>query len=334
VSGLSLLSVCELSVAHAAAGALFGARERFDAVRQASFEVRRGASLVVVGESGSGKSTLVRALLGLEKDVRGEAWLRLDPGAPALDLVRARGTALCEARAALGVVFQDSVASLNPRLSVAAAVGEPLSVHRGLRGRALSDAVERALERVGLGARFAARMPHELSGGERQRVALARATVLEPRLLLCDEPTASLDALSRARVLALLAHVRRELGVALLLVTHDLRAARSLADDVLVMHLGRIVERGPAERVLGAPAHPYTRALLSCELPADARARSVRAPLQGEPPSPLAPPSGCTFRTRCPRAEASCAGVAPELEAIGPGHAVACGPVAVEQSPR
>jgi peptide/nickel transport system ATP-binding protein len=220
-------------------------------------------------------------------------------------------------------VFQDPLASLNPRLRVGSALGEPLAVHRGLRGAQLERRVAALLERVGLGGEVAPRFPHELSGGQRQRVAIARALALEPRLLVCDEIASALDVSVTAQVLERLEGLARELGLALLYVSHDLAAVRHVADRVLVLYLGRPVELGPAAEVLEAPAHPYTRLLVDSAPRLGAGAPPPAAP-RGEPPSPLAPPGGCAFHPRCPLAEPRCAQERPLPRRVGPGRVAAC----------
>jgi len=288
------------------------------AVDGVDLEVRRGETLAVVGESGCGKSTLARLLLRLERPDAGT--LRLD----GIDLASLPERRLRPLRRRLQIVFQDPYASLNPRLSVAALVAEPLLVH-GQGGAAERRArVGELLALVGLRPALADRFPHELSGGQRQRVAIARALATGPELLVADEPISALDVSVQAQVLNLLADLRARLGLALVLVTHDLAVVRHMADRVAVMYLGKIVERAPAEALLSAPRHPYSRALLAAvPRPDPARAGSRRI-LEGELPSPVDPPSGCRFRTRCPFAVAECARLEPPLEETVPGHAVAC----------
>ena len=227
-------------------------------------------------------------------------------------------------RRELGIVFQDPYASLNPRMTLRNIVGEGLRVwepHTDIAGR-----VAGLLERVGLDPAFARRHPHELSGGQRQRVAIARALAPGPSLLICDEPVSALDVSVQAQILNLLADLQRDLGLTILFISHDLAVVRHVCDRVAVMHLGRIVEIGTRSEVYGAPRHPYTRALLSAvPVPDPSRERGrQRVRLEGEIPSPLDPPSGCTFRTRCTHAAERCAAEEPELALHGLDHPVAC----------
>jgi oligopeptide/dipeptide ABC transporter ATP-binding protein len=287
-----LLEVRELEVVHRGRPRFFGRARGVPAVRGVSFEIARGEVLAVVGESGSGKSSLARAVAGLVPASAGSVRLAEPRGARA-----GSGSA-----PRIGIVFQDPRASLNPRHRVERIVGEAPVAHGLARGADAGPRVARLLERVGLARDVARRWPHELSGGERQRVAIARALSIEPELLVLDEATSSLDAALRVEVLELLGTLVRELGLALLLVTHDFAAVRALADRVAVMYLGRVVELAPARALFSAPAHPYTRALLAAE--AGGATRELLLP--GEAPSPLAPPSGCAFHPRCPLAEARC----------------------------
>jgi peptide/nickel transport system ATP-binding protein len=259
----------------------FRRRDQLHALRGVDLTVHEGESVALVGESGCGKSTLLRAIAGL---------LEIDGGGITVG-----------SGARPQMVFQDAGASLTPWLPVGELIGERLR-EEGLNGAARDKRVAAALALVGLPADIAAAKPLQLSGGQRQRVALARATVVPPEVLLCDEPTSALDVSLAATVLNLLGRLRRELGMAILFVTHDLAAARVVADRIAVMYLGRIVEFGPADEVAHAPAHPYTRALLAAVPGADAE----RVPLSGEPASPLDPPSGCAFHPRCPDAMVGC----------------------------
>jgi peptide/nickel transport system ATP-binding protein/oligopeptide transport system ATP-binding protein len=223
----------------------------------------------------------------------------------------------------MGIVFQDPFGSLNPRMTVAQLLAEPLAVH-GIGDRRSRDArVAALLDLVGLLPEHAARYPHEFSGGQRQRIAIARALATEPAFLVCDEPTSALDVSIQAQVLNLLAALQARLGLACLFVSHNLAAVRHMAPRVAVMYLGRIVEQAPREAIFGAPLHPYTQALLSAVAEPGA-ARRQRIVLKGEVPSPADPPSGCRFRTRCPRAAPRCTAEAPPLEQRAPGHRVAC----------
>ncbi|RMB87590.1 ABC transporter ATP-binding protein [Streptomyces shenzhenensis] len=281
------------------------------AVDGVELDIRAGEIVALVGESGCGKTTLARSLLGLERPAAGV--VRFD-GKP----LEYSSRALRAYRRRVQLVLQDPSGSLNPRHTVYDAVAEGLRIHRhaGDERKAVADALSRAGLRPP--ERFFLRYPHELSGGQRQRVVIAGALVLEPELLVADEPVASLDASVRGEILALLLRLRTELGLAALVVTHDLGLAWNIADRVAVMYLGRIVETGPVEAVLTAPRHPYTQALLSV-LP---EAPGEPVVLAGEPPDPSRIPSGCRFRARCPilaNGEADRAGVADRCRAEDPG---------------
>jgi peptide/nickel transport system ATP-binding protein len=303
----------------------FGATE---AVAGVDLHVAAGETLAVVGESGSGKTTTMRCIARLEEATGGR--ITFD----GVDLGAARARRLRELRRRFQVVFQDPAASLNPRLSVAAAVIDPLRVHGLHRGRERERAAE-LLGMVGLAPELLDRYPHELSGGQRQRVGIARALAVEPELLVLDEPVSSLDADVRAEILELLTSLQERLGLALLLVAHDLEVVGQIADRVAVFHLGTVVEEGPVAEVFGRAAHPYTQALLSAVPvpdPTVERGRE-RIVLVGDPPSPADPPSGCRFRTRCwLRAKldgegtdtARCGSEAPALVERNLGHPVAC----------
>jgi oligopeptide/dipeptide ABC transporter ATP-binding protein len=277
-----------------------------------------GESLGLVGESGSGKTTAARSLLRLVEPDAGQILWRARSG-ERVDLRALGARELRALRPELGIVFQDPLASLDPRQRVAGALAEPLAVHGRARGSELASRARAWLERVGLAVELGERLPHELSGGERQRVALARALVLEPRLLVCDEVVSALDLSVQAQVLDLLDSLQRELALALLFVSHDLAVVRHMADRVLVLYLGRPVEVGPAAEVLTAPAHPYTKLL--CDSAVALEPSGVEA---GDPPSPLNPPTGCAFHPRCPLAEARCAREAPVPVRVGPGRVAAC----------
>jgi len=287
------------------------------AVDGVSLRVAAGETLGLVGESGCGKSTLARCVLRLIEPTRGRVLLDEE------DLTALPEEALRRRRRDIQMVFQDPTASLNPRLSVAATVDEPLALHTPLAGAARRERVDEVLEEVGLGAGLRDRYPHQLSGGQRQRVNIARAIATHPRLVVLDEPTSALDVSLRARVILLLAELKRRMGMTYLFISHDLSTVRYLCDRVAVMYLGVLVEEAPAAELFDHPAHPYTRALLSCIPVPDPDVAPERLRLSGEVPSPIDIPGGCRLRGRCPLAQPVCAEPVP-LREIAPGHTVAC----------
>ncbi|MBE1484486.1 ABC transporter ATP-binding protein [Plantactinospora soyae] len=292
------------------------------AVSDVSFEVRSGETLGVVGETGSGKSTMVRSVLQAPPPKSGEVWFQ------GVDLTTARKRRdLVAARRQMQAVFQDPYGSLDPKWTVSSIVEEPLAAYRVGDRRQRRARVEEVLDLVGLDPGvFGTRRPAQLSGGQCQRVAIARALTLSPALIVCDEAVSSLDVLSQAQVLNLFERLRTELGLSYLFIAHDLALVKQVSDRVAVMYLGALCEVGPAEEMYRNPLHPYTRALLDSIPSPDPEMPRPRVPaeLAAEPPSPLDPPSGCRFRTRCPRAAEICAAEAPPVRTIRPDHAVAC----------
>jgi oligopeptide/dipeptide ABC transporter ATP-binding protein len=292
------------------------------AVSDVSFEVHAGETLGIVGETGSGKSTLARSVIQAPPPKHGEVIFE------GKDLIGLSRRAMKPVRRDLQMVFQDPFTSLDPKWTVSRIVAEPLVAY-GIGSRAERRArVDSLLDLVGLDpASYGKRRPRELSGGQAQRVAIARALVLEPKLILCDEPVSSLDVLVQAQVLNLFEKLRSELGLSYLFIAHDLAMVRQVSDRVAVMYLGKLCEIGPARDIYRQPLHPYTRALLD-SIPnpePSARKREASHVISGELPSPLNPPSGCRFRTRCPRAQERCAAEVPEMRALGTdGHLVAC----------
>lgn len=291
------------------------------AVDGVSLKVRRGETVGLVGESGSGKSTTGLALLRLVEPTAGTVQVA------GQDVTRWSRRRLRRLRRRVAMVFQDPQASLDPRHTVGASIAEPLVVHRlAASGAARRDRVAELLDLVGLRSDLAERHPHELSGGQRQRVGIARALAGEPDLIVLDEPIASLDLSVQAQIMNLLRGLQRELGLTYLFIAHDLAAVEHMSDRVAVMYLGRIVESGTPAQIWREPAHPYTAALLSAVPVADPPVQRSRRRiiLAGDVPSPIDPPTGCRFRTRCPQARPDCAQTDPVLVEIGSGHQAAC----------
>lgn len=298
-------------------GGLRGRRDVVHALDEVTIAIRRGEVLGLVGETGSGKSTLARVILRLTKIDRGS--VRFD----GTDVFSVGRDDLKTLRRQMQLVFQDPFSALDPRMRIGQSLDAPLSQH-GLGSRSeRADRVAELLRLVGLDPSFADRYPSECSGGQLTRVVIARALALRPRFLACDEPTASLDASIRAQILNLLVELHQQLGLTLLLISHDLRVVRFISDRVAVMYLGQIVELGDRDDVFDAPLHPYTRKLVQASMPEEGAGGFQGSILQGEPPSPIDPPSGCRFRARCPLATDRCL-TAPAFEPVAAGHWVAC----------
>ncbi|MGJ4859452.1 oligopeptide/dipeptide ABC transporter ATP-binding protein [Labrys sp. La1] len=288
------------------------------AVEDVSFDVKRGATVGLVGESGSGKTTAGRSVLRLVEPTSGKAIF------DGVDLFGLSAREMLAYRRRLQIVFQDPFSSLNPRMRISAIIGEALDTCGYPRGKARADRVAELLSLVGLPPEYATRFPHEFSGGQRQRIGIARAIAVEPEFIVADEPVSALDVSVQAQVLNLLGDLKKKLSLTMLFIAHDLSVVEYLCDEVVVMYLGRVMERGPSRQVYAAPRHPYTKALLATAPVPDPTRQRIRVPLQGDIPSPIAPPSGCVFRTRCPSAAPACAATIPPVEHIGGGHHVAC----------
>lgn len=286
------------------------------AVEGVGFDIVSGEVLGVVGESGSGKSTLGRMILRLIEPTAGTVTF------DGHDLSGMRGAELRRFRRHMQMIFQDPFASLNPRMSVGDALAEPLRLHRGLKGADVQAAAAGILEKVGLSGDHLRRYPRAFSGGQRQRIAIARALASGPRFMVADEPVSALDVSIQAEVINLLQGLQDELGLTIMFISHDLSVVEVIADRVMVLYLGRVMELAPAEALFRRPAHPYTATLLQA-VPGS-RPRGSRLLPNGEIPSPASPPSGCVFRTRCPFAIDDCARVVPVLRDVAPGQSKAC----------
>ena len=316
----NLISLQDLKVHYRTGGNVFSSGKLVRAVDGVSLDIKKGETLGLVGESGCGKSTLGRAILRLTEPTGGKVFFNDK------DLAHLTQSDMREQRKDLQMIFQDPYASLNPRMTVGSIIGEPICTFGLAAGRSVLERVQELMETVGLSRRFIKRYPHEFSGGQRQRIGIARALAVDPKFIVADEPISALDVSIQAQILNLMQRLQAQKALTYLFISHDLRAVRHLADRVAVMYLGRIVEFADGKEIYRDPLMPYTKALISAVPVPDPEieAKRERIILKGDVPSPIDPPSGCHFHTRCPHAIASCSIEIPQLAEIKPSHFAAC----------
>lgn len=315
----NLISIQDLKVYYKTGGGLFKETKLVKAVDGVSLDIKKGETLGLVGESGCGKSTLGKAILRLTEPTGGQVFYG------GKDLANLSQSEMREERKNLQMIFQDPYASLNPRMTVGQIIGEPMKTY-GLVNGNLEQKVQDLMETVGLSRRFVKRYPHEFSGGQRQRIGIARALALNPEFIVADEPISALDVSIQAQIMNLMNRLQDEKNLTYLFISHDLRAVRHVSDRVAVMYLGKIVELADGKNIYAEPLHPYSKALISAVPVPDPEieAKRSRIILKGDVPSPINPPSGCNFHTRCPYAVEECKTVEPPLVEIKPRHYAAC----------
>ncbi len=291
---------------------------KLKAVDGLNLDIYPGETVGLVGESGCGKSTAGRTILRLHEPTSGKVLYN------GKNIFSNNEREMSKLRREIQMIFQDPYASLNPRMTVEEIIGEPFAIHNRLSGKKKKERVKELLRLVGLNADHISRFPHEFSGGQRQRIGIARALALDPKFIVCDEPISALDVSIQAQVVNLLKDLQRKMGLTYLFIAHDLSMVKYISDRILVMYLGKMVELSESEELYDDPLHPYTKALLSSVPIPDPELRRERIILKGDVPSPIDPPSGCVFRTRCPAAMDVCAKVVPEWQEVKPGHFTAC----------
>ncbi len=319
-NGNNLISIQDLKVHYRSGGGLFSSSKTVKAVDGVSLDIKKGETLGLVGESGCGKSTLGKAILRLTEPTGGKVFYN------GKDLAHLTQSAMRDQRRNLQMIFQDPYASLNPRMTVGNIIGEPIRTFGLAKGGSVESRVQDLMETVGLSRRFIKRYPHEFSGGQRQRIGIARALAVDPEFIVADEPISALDVSIQAQIMNLMGRLQAEKNLTYLFISHDLRAVRHLADRVAVMYLGRIVELAPGKDIYADPLMPYTKALISAVPVPDPKIEATRERiiLKGDVPSPINPPSGCPFHTRCSYAIEACRQQVPQLVEIKPGHEAAC----------